>query len=69
MKTNKTAGKIPFFQLLESGVWHFKDTGKEKTTGNHSCAMKHFTRFRNKEDIDTAELTVNLMKNFSAQDT
>jgi len=52
--------------LSESGFRHFKDLGKEKAVGDYSCAMKHFTRFWNKEDIKTAELTVKQMKDFSA---
>ena len=66
MKIKKTAGGMLFFKLLESCIRHFKDLGKEKTASNYSCAMKHFTRFRNEEDIEIADLTVNLMKDFQA---
>lgn len=65
-KMKKTAGRMSFFKLLESRIRHFKDLGKEKTASNYSCAMKHFTRFRNGEDIEIEDLTVNLMKDFQA---
>lgn len=55
-----------FFKLLESRIRHFKALGKEKTASNYLCAMKHFMRFRNEEDIEIADLTVNLMKDFQA---
>lgn len=65
-KMKKTAGGMSFFKLLESRIRHFKALGKEKTASNYLCAMKHFMRFRDEEDIEIADLTVNLMKDFQA---
>lgn len=61
-----TVGGVLFFLLLESRIRHFKALGKEKTASNYLCAMKHFMRFRNEEDIEIADLTVNQMKDFQA---
>lgn len=66
MKKKKTAGGMLLLKLLESRIRHFKDLGKEKTASNYSCAIKHFMKIRNEEDIEIADLTVNLMKDFQA---
>lgn len=56
---------MPFFI---AGIRYPVSQGLEKgkTASNYSCAMRHFMQFRNEVDIEIADLTVNLMKDFQA---
>lgn len=63
IKNRKTNG---FFDLVAGRIRHFEKQGQEKTAGNYACALKHFMRFRNGEDIPVEDLSVSLMKDFQA---
>lgn len=56
--------KDSFFALVTGRIRHFEEQGQKKTASNYTCALKHFQKFRNGEDIPIEDLSVSLMKDF-----
>lgn len=65
-KNEEDCRRNTIFLYRESHIRHFKDLENEQTVNSYLCAMKHFTRFRNKEEIEMPDPNVNQMKDFQA---